>query len=400
MTSTMKTIYLIFITAILMAVAPLASTAQNDLPLYQNVISDDIDAQIDTASNVQKTDVSKKEHATTDPQHATNDIDEQLRNLRGLYLAGKYDEALTLSQTIHDKGYLSHSQENARQKYTIASFKEMEYNEKADSAVKIFYGKNPFYNEDPPDPLDPVPFKENISNYYTTPTFSAWAAIGQTIIVPVIDSVYVITDTLSMEPEYNGNNTESIQFGLEYHPWKFLSVSIAPTYTKYSYTRTTDRNMRAQFHYEETSKILSVPIRVEGYWYTGKGRWVPSMYAGASLKYILKSTYNAYTQVVGDAQYRIEDREHDLDDKTRLNYAVILGAKLNFNNRRITYFLDLGLSVDIKPFNNPDAAYSNAYLAYDMMYIPDIFHIVELRAMGGIKVNLWYKTVAKYGYGH
>jgi hypothetical protein len=56
--------------------------------------------------------------------------------------------------------------------------------------------------------------------------------------------------------------------------------------------------------------------------------------------------------------------------------------------------------VDIKPFNNPDAAYSNAYLAYDMMYIPDIFHIVELRAMGGIKVNLWYKTVAKYGYGH
>ena len=388
----MKTIYKILLTAILMAAAPLIGTAQNDSPLYINVISDDIDAQVDTTNNG----ISKKDPSAQTSQHTTDDIDEQLRNLRGLYLAGKYEEALQLSQTIRENYRPSLDQDNARQKYTVASYKEMEYNEKADSAVKLFYSRNPFYNVKD-NPLDPVPFKENISNYYSTPTFSVWLSLGKATVSPVIDTVHVITDT---NPEYEGNDTESIQFGLEYHPWKFLSVSIAPTYTKYSYERTTNRNQRTQFHYEESSKILAVPVRIEGYWYSGEGRWVPSMYIGASVKYILKSTYNAYTQIVGNPQYRVENKTHDLHDKTRLNNDIVLGVKLNFNNRRMTYFLDLGMAVDLKPFNNPDAAYSNAYLAYDMMYIPDIFHMVELRAMGGIKVNLRYKTVAKYGYGH
>lgn len=393
--------YHILITAIILTVAPLVGTAQNDLPLYQNVISDDIDAQIDTASNVnQQSDPNKKNQqkpavTITDSE----EIGEQLRNLQRLYLAGKYDEAIQLSQTIREKYSLKPADETDRQKYTIASLKGMEYNEQADSAAKVFLGKNPFYDKHQKS-SDPVPFTEIISNYYTTPKLSVWASIGQTLTIPLLDTVHVITDTLQMKPDYDPSSTETVQIGIEYHFNKYLAVSIAPTYTKNEYTRTIDRSARSQFIYKETSKFLSLPINFEAYWPIGSGKWMPSVYFGSKIKYLLKSHYNAYTETPGERRYESEDIKHDPDVKNKINFAIIGGVRLSRNFNRITVFGDLSLSGDIKPFNKPEAAMSNPDLAYDKMYIPDIFHIVEASAMIGVKINMCYKTIAKYGYGH
>ena len=393
--------YQILITAIILTVAPLIGTAQNDLPLYQTVISDDIDAQIDTASNVnQQLDPNKKNQqkpavVITDSE----EIGEQLRNLQRLYLAGKYDEAIQLSQTIRENYSLKPDDEIDRQKYTIASLKEMEYNEQADSAAKVFLGKNPFYYKHQKS-SDPVPFTEIISNYYTTPKLSVWASIGQTLTIPLLDTVHVITDTLQMEPDYELSSGEKFEIGIEYHINKYLAVSLAPTYAKYMYTRSINRSMRSQFIYEETSKLLYLPLRIEAYWPIRDGKWMPSIYLGASLKYVLKSTYNAYTETPGERRYEAEDIKQDPDAKNQINFAGLGGVRLSFSFNRITIFGDLGLSVDCKPFNNPDAAMLNADLAYDKMYIPDIFHISEASAMVGVKINLCYKTIAKYGYGH
>ncbi len=395
----MKTLLKIFISAVLMAAAPLAGTAQVDAPLYQNVISDDVNAQIDTSSHGYKPKKAELKATDNDTQiQAGDDIGELLRRLNRLYDAGKYDEAISLSKSIHENfKSLNVNDESRRQMFTIASFKDMEYNEKADSATKRFIRRNPFYE---PQSSDPVSFKECHGNYNTIPRFSIWVAFGQSIAIPHLDTVHVITDTASIKPNYDTDNSETMQIGFEYHPWEFLSIAVAPTYSKYQYSRSTERSKLATFHYDESSKIFSVPLRIEGYLVTGKKKWVPSLYAGASVKYIFKSTYNAYTQTVGDPKYRIDNKEHNLDDKTKINYAILCGARLSFNYRRITIFGDAGLSLDQKPFNNPDAAYSNSYLAYDKMYIPDIFHIIELSATIGIKVNLMYKTIAKYGYGH
>ena len=394
----MKHLYKILLTAIILAAAPLIGTAQNDSPLYINVVSDDIDAKIDTTSNHVSKNNRQKPAADTAHHHASGDIDEQLRDLQRYYLAGKYDEALQTSQSLTNR-HLDPDKEYVRQMYTIAAFKDMEYNDKADSATKLFYGKNPFYDPNK-DARDPVSFRENISNYYTMPRFSVWAAVGQSLAGTPLDTVHVITDTTQMKPDYNSEMSEAIQIGFEYHPLQWLSVSVAPTYSKYRYTRTTERSERATFCYEETDKIFTLPLRIEGYLITGEGKWVPSIYAGAAAKFIIKANYNAYTQTVGEPQYRVDDKEIDLDTKTKYNCAILGGAKLSFNHRRLTIFGDFGLSIDLKPFNNPDAAFANTDLAYDKMYIPDIFHIVEVTALVGVKINLKYKTVAKYGYGH
>jgi hypothetical protein len=400
----MKHIYKILLTAITLAAAPLVGMAQNDSPLYINVISDDIDARIDTASNVHRSEINKKEQQKADNDAAllsdNENIGEQLRNLNRLYLAGKYEEALQLSQSIRENFHdLNIDDESKRQMFTIAALKDMEYNEKADSATRRFLGRNPFYKAKSDDP---IPFQENLSNYYTTPKFSIWISVGQVIAIPVIDTVHVITDTItSMKPSYENENSETVQLGFEYHPSKYLSVSVAPTYTVYHFTRSIDRTERSIFHYAESNKILSVPLRVEAYWaHKDHQKWVPSIYLGASAKYILQSTYTAYTETPGERRYEADEKTHDLDDKTRLNVALLGGARINYNYRRITIFGDLGIAGEIKPFNNPKAAYSNNDLAYDKMYIPDIFHVMELSAMIGIKVNLGYKTIAKYGYGH
>lgn len=398
----MKHIYKILLTAITLAAAPLVGMAQNDSPLYINVISDDIDARIDTASNVHRSEINKKEQQKADNDAAllsdSENIGEQLRNLNRLYLAGKYEEALQLSQSIRENFHdLNIDDESKRQMFTIAALKDMEYNEKADSATRRFLGRNPFYKAKSDDP---IPFQENLSNYYTTPKYSIWVGLGQTIAIPSLDTVHVITDTINIKPDYQSENDVSVQIGFEYHPWQFLSIAIAPTYTSYKYSRSVERSERSTFHYEESDKIFSLPVRVEGYLFTGEGKWVPSAYLGAKIKYLYKSKYNSYTQTAGEPQYRVDSKEHDLDCKTKINYAVLGGVKLSFNYNRLTIFGDLGISYDIKPFNNPKAALSNTDLAYDKMYLPDIFHIVELTAMVGIKVNLKYKTVAKYGYGH
>lgn len=54
-------------------------------------------------------------------------------------------------------------------RYTIASYKEMAYDEEADSVMKIFTKKYPFYelNSD-----DPVSFQEVFKNYNTIPRIS------------------------------------------------------------------------------------------------------------------------------------------------------------------------------------------------------------------------------------
>jgi hypothetical protein len=395
----------ILLTAIILAAAHITGTAQNDSPLYQNIISDDISSPIDTASQrpqngtIVPQNNPKATQDTLRPATSDNDLGEQMQNLQRLYLAGKYDEDLQLSQTIRENHpQINNDDEIDRQKYTIASLKEMEYNEQADSAAKQFYGRNPFYK---PKSSDPVPFKEILSNYYATPRFSVWASIGQSLAVPVLDTVHVITDTTQMKPEYDFIQSEIVQLGFEYHPWKCISVSVAPTYTKYRYTRTIDRNMRSTFHYEETDKLISVPLRIEAYWARkDRPKWAPSIYLGASAKYIIKSTYTAYLETPGERRYETSAKTLDADDKNRLNFAILGGARLSYNFNRITIFGDLGMSMDIKPFNNPEAAYSNNDLAYDKMYIPDIFHMLELSAMIGVKVNMKYKTIAKFGYGH
>lgn len=366
----------------LLALAPLAAHAQSDTlqgrPLFPNAASDD--ANLDAAN-----------HAAN--RNAADTTADRLRTLQSLYSAGKYLEALTLSHQMHDTYHLTTPQNLVRLKYTSAAYKDLAYHREADSVARLYLQKDPFYTATPDDP---VPFQDILRNYYTKPKFSVWIAAGVTMAKPLWDTLRSIIDTCY--PKYHIQGI-SMQLGFEYRPFKIFSVSIAPAYTAYTVERKMQRTKVASFLYNEKSQIISLPLLVEAGWYFGKEIFVPSAYFGAQLKYLVRSQYNAYTKT--SLANTIEpDYRTDLDTKNRLNYAIFGGFRLNLNRRSITYFADLGLSMDLLPYNDPGKKYSNYHLLYQKLYIPDIYRMAEYKIMVGIKVNMQYKSIAKYHYGH
>ena len=284
---------------------------------------------------------------------------------------------------------------------SIAAYKEMEYNAEADSLARRFYQKDPFYK---PQYYDPASFTEILGNYYTMPKFSVWLAYSRPSVAVRLDTVYVITiDTLQRKPDYE-YNTNAVQLGFEYHPLKFLSVSVAPTFTYYKYTRSIRRHEFAMHYYKERYSVFSLPVRVEAGWYGKKSEKkkvtvVPSLFAGVQPKYVINSNYQIYTDIIGQI-VNIPDEQSNVSVKNRFNYALFYGARLSINHRRLTYFAEWGVSSDMLPVNNPDKKTDNLDAVFRELYINDVYRTVDHTLTLGIKVNLQYKTVAKNGYGY
>ena len=323
----------------------------------------------------------------------TDTIGERLSTLADLYFAGKYLDVLDLSRQIDEQHHLSKSQNLIRLKYTIAAYKELDYHHEADSAAQLYWQKDPFYVR-----YDPVPFQEVMDNYYTKPKFSVWVAAGKTIAKPRLQTVHSIVDTLQRKPDYDIQGF-TVQLGFEYRPLKIFSVSIAPAYTSYTTERTTQRTPLATFRYEENLKIFSLPLFAEASAFFGKEKFVPSAYFGVQIKYLTRSEYRAYTDAIGK-YVEIPDYTDNIDLKKRVNYSLLGGIRLNYYLRRIIFFADFGISADKLSINDPKKKYSNGDLLYQNLHIPDKYRMLEYTIKGGIKVNLQYKTIAKYNYGH
>lgn len=323
-------------------------------------------------------------------------VGERLRALQGLYYAGKYNEALELSHEIRNRYRLNKSENLLRLKYTTSAFKDLEYHREADSTAELFLLKDPFYTA---DAADPAVFRDILSNYYTKPEFSVWLAAGKILAAPILDTVRTIIDTVQLDPKYEIGGF-SIQLGFEYRPFKIFSVSFAPALISYTIKRNMNRTEIAVFHYNETSSILSLPLFAEAGLYLRRGIIVPSAYFGAQLKYVMKAKYKAYTEAPGFYTEIPSDYQIDTENRNRLNYSILGGLRLNFNRQRITYFFDLGFSTDVLHYNDPSKKYCNYDLLYQNHYIPDMYRMFELTVKAGIKVNMKYKAIAKYNYGH
>ena len=377
-------IHILLTILILVAATGASAIAQNDnaqgQTLFQNASSDPIEGEPVNVSYI-------------DSDNDT--IGSQLRQLQSLYSAGKYRTALQLSQRIKTNPHLSKEQNQDRLKYTIAAYKDLEYDHEADSLAKIFRQRDPFYI---PNSIDPLSFKRTLANYDTKPKFSVFAAIGKVNTHPHLDTVRTIIDSVSLDPDYKIEGY-TVQIGFEYRPLKLFTISIAPSVTAYDITRTMQRAEFAIFHYNETSIVFALPLYVEAGLYRKKEIFVPSIYAGAQLKYMFHSEYKAYTEAIGTFNV-IPDYKDDTYTKTKLNYSVLGGIRLNINHRRMTYFADFGLSMDMLSYNNPAKKYRNNDFLYQHLYIPDIYRMMEYTVKLGIKVNLQYKTIAKNNYGY
>lgn len=384
----MKNKYLdILILTIILCTVAASAIAQNDtvprIPLYENAVATDA-PPVDN------------HHVVTVGTGSALISNDDLRNFYNYYSAGKFREAIDLSKQMSNVK-LNKTQHQVYQKYTIAAYKEMEYNEEADSVMQTFREKYPFYK---PNNYDPASFREIFDNYYTMPKFSLWVATASPMVQTIIDTVYVITiDTLQRKPDYS-YDAKAVQLGFEYHPLKFLSVSFAPTMLFYSYNRSSKRHEFATYYYKERYMTLCLPLRVEAGLYRKREFFVPSVFIGAQTKYVLRSQYTSYIDVIGQVT-EVPDEQSDLDSKTRLNYSLFGGVRLSFNcNKRFTYFAETSASADMLPVNNPDKKYASRDALYRDLYINDAYRLRELSLMVGVKVNLKYKTVAKNGYGY
>lgn len=326
---------------------------------------------------------------------AQEDTPGSLQTLADLYSACKYEEVLALSQSLHDTARLSKEQNLQRLKYTVAAYKDFGYRREADSVARLFYQKDPFYNVQKDDPLS---FMRVLENYYTMPKFSVWAAGGMLLLRPVMHTVRPIIDTVARDPKYDIKGF-SVQIGFEYHPTRILSISIAPSFAKYKIERIMQRSELATFRYNESSKVLTFPVIVEAGLYVLGDNFVPSVYGGAQVKYIVGTKSNAYTEAIG-TYAEIPDKKDDTGFKNRTNYSVLGGARFNYNLRRITFFLDFGVAYDVKPYNDPSKKFDDIALMYQNLYIRDVFRMLEYTMKLGIKVNLQYTTIAKHHYGY
>lgn len=376
----------ILITLMLAVVSISAANAQTDtlsgLHLFNNAASYD-DLNNDSIS-----------HNT-----AIQDIDtvaDNLQNLEALYAKGKYGKVLVLARDMHNQGHLTKKQNLIRLKYNIAAFKELAYHREADSAARLFYKKDPFYD---PTENDPLPFREVLANYYTMPRIGVWASLGVGTINVYEDTIRTIVDTLIGEPFYRALSS-SVQIGLEYRPVKCLSISIAPTYSTYTIERTVDRANNVVFHYNENTTVFAVPLCVELGFYKRNEIFVPSIYGGGQLKYIYDSKYNAYNEIKSSYFTDTPAKKSDVSTKNRINTSVLGGIKFNVNIRRITYFADFGVSYDLLSYNDPAKIYHNYELLYQNLFVPDIFHMLEFYMRFGVMVKLHYNTIAKYKYGY
>ncbi|MBR6178230.1 MAG: hypothetical protein IKQ70_10175 [Bacteroidales bacterium] len=362
-----------------------AANAQNDtlsvLRLFPNASSDDARADDSTS------------HLTYEN---IDTVAEQLNNLQSLYTKGKYGKVLLLAREMCHYDHLSKSQNLIRLKYNIAAFKELAFHRQADSAARLFLKKDPFYT---PTNSDPLPFREVLENYYTMPLLAIWVSMGVGTFNVYKDTIRSIVDTIPGYPEY-WMRSSSVQIGFEYRPIKFVSIFVAPTYNTYTIKRTKEFVKDVVFHYNENAKLITVPVGVELGLYKRHEKFVPSIYGGAQLKYIINSKYNAFNEAKGSFYSDIPSKKSDTNTKNRTNMSVIGGLKININHRRLTYFADGGVSYDILSYNDPAKKYRNSELLFQNLYVPDIFHLLEFYVRGGVKLNLHFNTIAKYRYGY
>ena len=403
---------IIFITIVVLTAFSNNTKAQRDSIddmmnfIFQNLNSDtdSLDNLIDNQSQISLNKKNKK-NKKTDNQDIN--YDDQTRNifmLKRHFNAGKYSDALQLSETIRQGKKLSQQNNAEFMQYYSSALKASGYDYKADSIVKLFIKKNPFYtlNES-----DPIPFKEIYSNYYCFPKFSVWASGGFQAPVAQVDTVHVVGTKNTDEPDYSEVSGICFELGLQYNPWKYIGISLAAKYELLKYLRTVDHELDMggfivpyTFVYQENIQILSIPIKFIFTCPTKKEKWVPELHLGFQPDFLTRVSYDANTQYGGNSTYSLKENKIDLKEKNRINYSICSSIRINRNFKRFTFFGEVNSDIMLKPYNNPKYNLSNANLVYNKLFVQDALHLSTIGIHFGMKIKLAYRVLAKYDYGY
>jgi len=378
----------------------LVAAAQSDttrrdgyIPLFDNLTSPDVplpedfNGKLRIANAADSTEIS---------------IEDAVRTLRTLYDAGRFHEAFLYAfylRSRQEEDKFTKDDSETFRKYTIASMKEMHFDRKADSLMKLFCTRNPFYE---PKPGDPDAFLKLKDKFVTRPIIGI--RVSSSIDYPMVklDTVYTVRDK---EAGYQYENFKGSSYGVDvvFYPIKKLEVSAGVMSSKFGFTRT-ERSSDHNFIYTEDDKLFSIPIEA-GYSLPPFLKVVsPEFYAGARLSMLRKSSYKVKDRTVkvlnlGFSTPEDVDCEGEYDDIKNSFVTLYGGFRLNYEIRRVCFFAGLQYGVALGELRNPEDNYKNLELLVNHRFMPDAMRVGQFSINVGVKVNLFYK-IAKYGYGY
>ena len=327
---------IIFITIVVLTAFSNNTKAQRDSIdnmmnfIFQNLNSDT--DSLDNNTDNQNRIISNKKNKQN--QSTDQSIDTQTRNifmLKRYFNAGKYSTALQVAEQINQGKKLSQQNNAEFMQYYSSALKASGYDYKADSIVKLFIKKNPFYTLN--------------ENYYCFPKFSVWASGGFQAPVAQVDTVHVVGTKNTDEPDYSEVSGICFELGLQYNPWKYIGISLAAKYELLKYLRTVDHELDMggfivpyTFVYQENIQILSIPIKFIFTSPTKKEKWVPELHLGFQPDFLTRVSYDANTQYGGNSTYSLKENKIDLKEKNRINYSICSSIRINRNFKRFTFF--------------------------------------------------------------
>lgn len=325
-----------------------------------------------------------------------------LFDLKRFYNAGKYFEARKTAEKIRQNGKLSSENNAEYMKYYSSVLRESGFETEADSLVRVFVAKNPFYKTAQQDPL---PFQEMFSNFYAYPKFSIGFSAGICIPEVTVDTVHVIGNNEQTEPSYENVIGASFELSLQYRPIKPLSILTGIKYYFAQYSRALIQNAEIgmmnfdyELIYKESTHFVAFPLYV-GYAFD-LGKWTPEVFVGGELDLMVKANYETYNEINDSQQSNYYKSNIDLQTKNRVNGALCAGFRINRNYNRVSVFIDFTRAVLLRPYNNPEYNYSDNNLVDNKLYVPDALSLSLSTLRLGVKINFGYGVIAKYGYGY
>ena len=378
-------------------VAAQADTSRHGgyIPLFDNLTSPDVPLPNDYNGKIRLT----KSGDSTEVS-----IEEAVQNIRALYNAGRYSDALMYAyyvrtRKLDDRGKFTREETENLRKYSIAAFKEVGYDRKADSLMELFCNHNPFYKVKDDDPDAFVKLKDR---YVTRPWFAIRLTASHVYPVMKIDTVYTIRDKENGY-RYGSFSAVAYETAVAFYPSKKWEVLTGIAYTTLSFKRM-ERGSNVYFSYEEDDKFYSIPLEVGYSLPSIGGVLTPEIYAGAKYTTFFESKYKAAdlkrTQTYVEDQFDTVRCAGKYNDVKNSFLTVYGGAKFNCEFRRFVFFVGVHYGVATKELRKPENKYKTQELIVNHHYVPEAMRLNQISVNFGFKVNLFYRTTAKYGYGY
>ena len=332
-------------------------------------------------------------------------IDEAVQNIKILYDAGRFNEALWYAYYVRTrkndaKDKFSKLQTETLRKYSLASFVEMGYNRMADSLIVLFCNRNPFYKVKDGDPDAFVKLKEK---FYSRPWLSIRASISKIYPVIAIDTVYGLRAS-DGSFNYGSIKSRSDQFDVIFYPHRNIALSAGCARSILEYSRQ-ETGENVFFRYKENDQILSFPVELAYCFFTRRNIVTPEIYAGAKISTLSHSEYEVAdlirTKDVLNGNLPDTARYTGTHSKEKKIFASIFaGARISYNYRRFSVFVGFDYTQALGELRDPQRKYSDTKLLVSSQYTPDAIKVSQMAMTVGLKVSLFYKTYAKYGYGY